>query len=297
MNISSENSALRGVLYALGAFLIWGLAPIYWKQISYISSIELLGHRILWGFLCLGLLLLIKRGRKLLDELKEIGDRYLLLSSLLIFSNWYLFVWSVNNDHILDASLGYYLTPLINILTGYFFFSERMGRLKLLAIALASLGVGLLFFSNSGSPVISLFLAGTFSLYGFLKKKSKLSAQSALLFEMFVWTIPVAIYFIFLGTKGQLVFLQVSPKVVLYIFMAGVVTVSPLWLFNNAVRHLDLGTVGFLQYIAPSLQLLVGVHIYNEAMTSERLITFLLIWIGIFIYTVDSYRKKRKNAY
>ncbi len=295
MNISSENSSFRGVLFSLGAFLIWGLAPIYWKQISYISSTELLGHRILWGFLCLGLLLLIKRGKSLLDELKLIGDRYLILSSFLIFSNWYLFVWAVNNNHILDASLGYYLTPLINIITGYIFFNERMGKLKILAIALAALGVGLLFFSNSGSPIISLFLAGTFSLYGYLKKKSKLSAQSALLFEMFVWTVPVFIYFMFLGLKGELSFFNVSPSVSFYIFFAGIITVAPLWLFNNAVRHLDLGTVGFLQYIAPSLQLIVGVLVYNESWSKERLLTFILIWFGILLYSVDSYRKKRVN--
>lgn len=296
MKKSTDSKQLVGILYGLGAFIIWGFAPVYWKQISHISSMELLGHRILWGCLCLGILLFVKRGKSLFSEIKKKGDKMLLVSSLLIFANWFLFVWAVNNNHIIDASLGYYLTPLINVLTGYFFFQETMRPIKVQAIILATLGVGLLFVLKSGSPWISLLLAGTFSFYGYLKKKSSLTAQSALLFEMLVWTVPVLFYFLYLFKFGNLEFTQVSPSEGLYIFLAGVVTVSPLWLFNNALKHLDLGTVGFLQYLAPSLQLIVGVFIYNEGFSNERLVSFSLIWVGVFLYTVDSLLKKRKNA-
>ncbi len=276
------------------AFVIWGLAPIYWKQISQISPLELLGHRILWGCLCLFSLMMLKEGKSVFVELKEKGSRVLFLSSALIFANWYLFVWAVNNDHILDASLGYYLTPLINVLSGYFLLKESMGPGKIIAVILAFVGVGFLFISNSGSPWISLLLSGTFSLYGFLKKKSNLSAESALLFEMLVWTLPVLCYFVYLGTNNQLAFLQLSPSTSFYVFCAGVVTITPLWLFNTAVKKLDLGTVGFLQFLAPSLQLVVGVFLFKESFEIERLISFGLIWIGIIVYSIESYSLRKK---
>lgn len=275
------------------AFVIWGLAPLYWKQISQISSLELLGHRILWGCLSLFTLMFIKEGKSIFFELKEKGSSMLFLSSALIFANWFLFVWAVNNDHIIDASLGYYLTPLINVLSGYFLLKESMGAGKIAAVILAFIGVGFLFISNSGNPWISLLLACTFSLYGFLKKKSDLSAESALLFEMLVWTLPVLGYFIYLAKNSQLVSLQLSTSSVFYVFCAGLVTITPLWLFNTAVKKLDLGTVGFLQFLAPSIQLAVGVFLFKESFEIERLISFGLIWVGILVYSIESYSLRK----
>ena len=278
------------------AFVIWGLAPLYWKQISQISPLELLGHRILWGCLCLFILMLIKEGKSVFTELVEKGTGILFLSSALIFANWFLFVWAVNNDHIIDASLGYYLTPLINVLSGYFLLKESMGPGKVIAVILAFIGVAFLFISNSGNPLISLMLSFTFSLFGFLKKKSNLSAESALLFEMLVWTLPVLGYFIYLAGQNQLVILTLNLGSIFYVFCAGFVTITPLWLFNTAVKSLDLGTVGFLQFLAPSLQLIVGVFLFKESFETERLISFGLIWIGIIIYSIESYSLRKKEV-
>lgn len=296
MNKTLEKNSFIGILCSLAAFVIWGFAPVYWKQISHVSSMELLGHRILWGCLCLLLLMFFKRGKKLFNEIIEKGDYMLFVSSLLIFANWFLFIWSVNNGHILDASLGYYLTPLLNVVTGYFFFGEKMRPVKIQALLLASIGVGLLFISNSGSPWISLLLTGTFSFYGYLKKKSSLSAQSALLFEMSIWVIPVLFYFLYLNNLGTLEVIQAGGRDLLFLFFAGAITIAPLWFYNTAIKHLDLGTVGFLQYLAPSLQLVVGILIYKEDFSNERFISFGLIWLGIFLFTIDGLFNKRKNA-
>lgn len=295
MNNSPEKRTYLGSVYALSAFFFWGFAPAYWKQISDVSAGELLGHRIVWGFLTLGLILTLKSGFKKIIEIIMKADRWLFLSSLLIFANWGIFVWAVNNNMIVDVSLGYYLNPLFNILAGFLIFKESMRPLKFLAIALAFGGVGILFVYNSGRPDISLILAATFCLYGVLKKKSPLTAEDALFYEFSFWLIPILFYFFYLGLNQEFIFIQKSPMMMGYLFLAGMVTIFPLWLFNNAIKNLELGTLGFLQYLTPSLHLLLGVLIYGEVFDRNRLFAFGFIWVGIFFYLIDGMKKKNGN--
>ena len=296
MNKTPVKNTALGLAFGLSAAFTRGFVPLYWKQVSHVSALELLGHRIVWGLLTLGIIIFIQKGWSQLKVIIQAGDRWLVLSSILVFANWGLFIWAVNKGMVVDASLGYYLAPLFNILTGYFFLGENMRPLKIQAIVLAAIGVLVLFFMNSGNPEISLVLAVTFSFYGYLKKKSALASESALFFEFSFWFFPVLIYFIYLASRREFIFVTESIGMQFVLFLAGAITILPLWLYNNALKHLDLGTVGFLHYITPSLQLVLGVLIYKESFDENRLLAFGLIWMGIIFYVLDSIKNRRADA-
>lgn len=296
MNKTLSQNTFLGISFALGAFSIWGLAPLFWKQISNFSGLELLGHRILWGCIWLTFLMFLQKGKYLFREIKEKWEKTLLLTSFLITINWFLFVWSVNSNHIVDASLAYYLSPIVNVLTGHLFFREKLGVWRGCALILAATGVGILFFFNSGKPWVSLLLTASFSIYAYFKKKSSLSAQSALLVEMAIWALPALVYFVYLSSQGRLQFVEVSFTEQAYISLAGVITVAPLWFYNTAIKHMELGAIGFFQYLAPTLQLLVGVLLFNEAFGVERIVSFSFIWAGIIAFSLDGILKNEKRT-
>lgn len=285
----NENNRI-GLFFALIAFFTWGLVPIFWKQLDHFHSFELLGHRTLWGFVFLSLYLLSKEE---LGELKKImRNPYLLkmmgLSTLFIFTNWLVFIWAINRGHILEVSLGYFTNPLFNVLLGTFFLKEKLRPLQWVAISLAGGGVLILALGNVGSPWIAIFLAGTFAIYGFVRKKVNMPSSIGLCFEMMLVSVPALFYFGWQSLQGELLFLQAPLNEKLLVIASGIITVAPLLAYGKAVVNLKYSTLGIMQYIAPTLQFLVGVFLYGEMFTPTHQLSFGLIWFALIAYSAES---------
>jgi len=280
----------KGVLYALGAFGIWGLSPIYFKAVAAVPATEVLAHRTVWAMLLLVAILHLRgRGRVLLAELRT-GERrgtYLATTALLA-SNWLLFIWAIQNDRVLDASLGYYINPLVSVLLGVAFLRERLSPWQTLAVALAACGVLNLVLGHGELPWVSLAIAGSFGLYGLLRKRAGLDAMLGLAVET-VLIAPIALAWLgALALQGAGSFGRGGIGVDALLAFSGVITAVPLVCFLEGVRRLRLATVGLMQYTAPTLMLLLGVFAFGEPFGTARAITFALVWAALAIYSADS---------
>ena len=292
-----NKDSLKGIIYALAAFSFWGLIPIFWKQIVGVDAFELLGHRMIWGGLMLGLILALSSGKKSLTiGWKKNNRKVLIASGLCIGFNWIIFIWAVQNKHIVEVSLGYFINPLVNVLFGVVFLKEKLRHLQWGAVGIAIIGISFLVYQGAGSPWISISLAGTFALYGLLRKFVKLSSSEGLFFEMSLVTLLYIPYLVFLYRQEQLVFLQLDGLTQLLVFLTGAVTIFPLFCFGNAVKGLRLSTLGIIQYLVPSLHLIIGVVLYKEVFTSSHVITFACIWTALLIYSVEGFYNMRKKA-
>lgn len=284
-----------GGIFAASAYTLWGIAPLYFKQIDYIPAPEILVHRIVWAFLLLLLVIvLLKQGR---DTLALVAKPklllWLLLSSLLLGGNWWLFIWAVNNAHMLDASLGYYINPLLNVLLGMLFLGERLRRLQWLAVVLAAGGVLWQVVSFGAVPWIALVLASSFAVYGLLRKKLAVDAIKGLFFESLL-LLPVALWYWWtLADSPAANFADNSLGLNVYLMAAGLVTTVPLLCFIAGARRLQLSTMGFFQYIGPTLMFVFGVWLYNEPFAVERIFTFGLIWLALCCYSIDAWFASR----
>ena len=287
----------RGALMAGGAYVIWGLLPIYWKALATVSPGEILVHRILWSVVvCLALLALRRNWRWLRDGLRHpAAFRVSLVTALLLAVNWLVYIWAANSGHLVEASLGYFITPLINVLLGTVILHERLRSGQLAAILVATLGVIYLIVNAGGLLWISFTLALTFGIYGLLRKTSKLGSLEGLSIEMMILTLPAAAFLLFLAGQGQSAFATQSLSVTLLLALTGVVTAGPLLLFAAGARLVPLTTLGVLQYLAPTLQFLIGVLIYGEAFSHTRLIGFGIIWIALAIYTAEGFAMRRRQ--
>ncbi len=290
---SEEDAARRetriGVVYALAAYLSWGLVPIYFKSVSEAPALEVLAHRVLWATPML-YAILAWRGR--LGVWKEtVRDRRtlatLLITTVIIATNWLIFIWAVANDRLLEASLGYFINPLFSVVLGVVFLREKLRRLQWISVSLAALGVALLAVGHGQFPWVSLALAGSFGMYGLLRKTVRAEGMVGLSVETLVLWPAATIYIVCVSVNGSAVFGSGS-KITLLLMAAGVVTALPLIWFTNAARRLRLATVGFLQYLAPTGQFLLAVVAYNEPFTRAHAVTFGLIWTALFIYSVES---------
>lgn len=293
MSLSREQK-LGGIL-AASAYTLWGVAPLYFKQIDFIPATEILLHRIVWSFVLLfALILVLKQGAKVIAvarQPKTIG--WLLLCAVLLGGNWGLFIWAVNNSHMLDASLGYYINPLLNVLLGMLFLSERLRKLQWAAVALAFTGVLIQLVTFGSLPWIALTLAGSFAIYGLMRKKLAVDAISGLFFESLL-LLPVALWFWFFHADSSAAnLLNNSWQLNFYLIAAGLVTTVPLLCFIGGARRLQLSTMGFFQYIGPSCMFVFGVWLYHEPFASERLLTFGLIWLALLFYTADAWQHNR----
>lgn len=296
MSLSREQKL--GGIFAASAYSLWGLAPLYFKQIDFIPATEILIHRVVWSFLLLMLVLLaLKQGNKVLAVLRQpatIG--WLLLSALLLGGNWGLFIWAVNSNHMLDASLGYYINPLLNVLLGMLFLGERLRKLQWAAVALATCGVLLQVLTFGSVPWIALTLAGSFAIYGLMRKKLAVDAISGLFIESLL-LMPLALWYWANYADSSAVNLLVNSwQLNSYLVAAGLVTTVPLLCFIAGARRLQLSTMGFFQYIGPSFMFVFGVWLYHEPFAAERLLTFGLIWLALLLYTADAWRQSRKMA-
>ncbi|ARS52892.1 EamA family transporter RarD [Kushneria konosiri] len=288
-----------GLLAALGCFSMWGVLPLYFHLIGpNVSPWEILTHRMVWAALLLTLFVLISRRHE--RVMAVLRQRTLLLalmaSALLISINWGMFIWAVSSHHVLQASLGYYINPLLNVLLGLVFFRERLRPLQVAAILLASAGVLIMVVGFGRVPWVSLILAGSFGCYGAIRKRIGVDSITGLYVETML-LLPFALLWLgVLYAQQQAVFLQGSLFTDALLIGCGLVTVLPLVLFTMGARRLRLGTLGLIQYLTPTLHLLTGVFLFNEPFHQANLITFGCIWAGLALYTVDTLRAQRKTA-
>ena len=295
--MSMENEQRKGGIFACLAFFMWGLAPIYFKQIQHVSAFEILTHRVVWSVV---FLVLVVSVLKYWDKVKRIVVQpkimfMLLITSSILGFNWGLFIWAVNNNHMLDASLGYYINPLLNVLLGMLFLGERLRKLQGFAVFLAFAGVVLQLVSFGSFPVVAFSLATSFAIYGLLRKKLPVEALPGILLEALI-LLPVAlIYWLVMAPTPTSDLVVNDWHTNALLISAGIITTLPLLCFTGAAKRLQYTTLGFFQYIGPSLMFMLAVVFYNEVFDAERVITFACIWSALAIFTWDSYHQSRKR--
>lgn len=287
----------RGYLLGISAYLIWGLFPLYFKAIGHIPAAEIVVQRIVWSALFGAALLLVWRHPGWSSELRQNPRRLavLTLSGALIATNWLVYVWSVNNGRMLEASLGYYINPLVNVLLGLLLLGERLRRLQWIAVALAALGVAQQVWQLGSLPWVSLVLAFSFGFYGLIRKQTQVQALPGLVVETWL-LLPLALIWLLLSP--QAVSLQSgvwSSTTALWLIAAGPITLLPLLCFNAAARHLPYTTLGFLQYVAPTLVLLQAILLFGEHFGSSQLWSFICIWAGLAVYSLDIWFHMRRK--
>ncbi|MBI9044638.1 MAG: EamA family transporter RarD [Anaerolineaceae bacterium] len=286
----------KGVWFGVGAYILWGVLPVYWKWVKMIDSKEVLSHRIVWSFVLLVLFMMITKQWKTFREKALTGPmirRYILTASLLVI-NWLTYIWAVGAGYIVETSLGYFINPLFSVVLGVVFLREKLRPLQWVAIAIAAGGVLYLTISYGALPWIALTLAFTFGLYGLIKKVSPLSSAHGLGLETGVLLLPMIAYLVFLEFDSGGSMFRVNWTMDLLLVGTGLVTVTPLLLFSSSVQRIPLSLVGILQFIAPSLQLLLAVFVYHEPFTQVQLIGFSMIWIALTLYWGEGFLVKRK---
>jgi len=288
----------RGLLLGLAAYGIWGLFPLYFKAIQQVPALEIIVHRALWSALFGALLLQFWKHPGWWRELRDNPKRFAVLaaSGALIASNWLVYVWAVNNGRMLEASLGYYINPLVNVLLGMLLLGERLRRLQWLAVGLAALGVAQQLWQVGSLPWVSLALAFTFGFYGLIRKLAPVAALPGLVVETWL-LLPAALLFLALSpnaASSQASFWSTSEA--LWLAAAGPITLVPLICFNAAARHLPYITLGFLQYLAPTLVLLQAILLFGEHFDPSKLLAFVCIWAGLLIYSLDAWFHLRRRA-
>jgi chloramphenicol-sensitive protein RarD len=285
----------KGILYGIAAYGLWGILPIYWKALKSARPEEILCHRTIWSlFFLLGLLVYRKRVRSLLGKLTLRIGLIFALTGAILFLNWYLFIWAVNSGHILDSSLGYFINPLVSVLLGIGFLRERPSRWQWVAIGLVGVAIVILTLGYGVFPWIAIVLAVTFGVYGYLRKIAVLGSLEGLSLEVLILFVPALLFLLYLERHGQAAFGHSSGLVTSLLVMAGVVTPLPLLLFAMAARRITLMQLGFLQYISPTCQLILGVALYGEKLPHFRALGFALVWASIGIYTIDVLLARRR---
>jgi len=289
------NQQLYGVLFGLAAFTAWGLLPAYWKQMQDVSAFEILCHRIIWSCIFLTVIIsLQKRWREVGSIVKTPAKlKGLILSGFLIGFNWFIYIWAVNSDRVLETSLGYYINPMICVLIGYLLLGEVFSRLQYIAVLFALAGVIYSIIAYGALPMFALTLAITFAFYGYSRKKIEAAPLPGLLIETMVFFVPALAYIMFRLFSVDSYFIK-DLELTLWLMGAGVATSLPLLWFAAAAKRLNLSTIGILQYLDPSIIFMLGVFVYKEAFTRHDLITFGCIWIGVFLYTWESMIKNRR---
>jgi len=290
------NQTRKGIFFALAAYFILGIAPAYFKLIQQVPADEILTHRVIWSFFFMLALITLGRNWPQVRATCSNRKRLLLLAvtAVLIGGNWLLFIWAVNNHHMLEASLGYFINPLVNVLLGMLFLGERFRRMQWLAVVLAFAGVLIQLWQFGSLPIIGLGLAFSFAFYGLLRKKIAIDAQTGMLIET-LWLLPVAAAYLFLFADSPTSHLSANPwSLNLLLVAAGVVTTIPLLFFTAAATRLRLSTLGFFQYLGPTLMFLLAVTFYGETIGQDKLVTFGFIWAALLLFILDALYTPRK---
>lgn len=288
IGVASESR--KGVLFALAAYGIWGVAPIYFVWVSFAQPLEVLAHRVIWGIPLLGVLLLLSGQWRDIAGLTRKAIGYLLVSSAFLSINWLTFIYAIQTERIAEASLGYFINPLVNIVLGWLFLREQLRPIQWLAVSLAAAGVLLELVAQASLPWLGLILALTFGLYGLLRKQVNVPAVVGLSIETSVLAPLAAAFLLWLSSTAD-------PRTlgeVLSLGLGGLITVVPLVCFAAAAIRLPLTTLGFIQYLAPSCALMLALFVYGETVSSERWLTFALIWAALLVFSFEGLHRFRR---
>ena len=292
----------KGTIAAASAYVLWGLLPLFWHALYTVPALEILAHRMVWSLLVVLALLAVRRDWRWLGEVWH--DRRVVVtfgaSALLLTLNWWVYIWAVNAGHVIETSLGYFINPLVNVLLGVLVLHEHLRGTQRIAITLALAGVLYLTISYGQVPWIALSLASTFGLYGLIRKQAPLGSLEGLTLETLLLFLPALAYLLVLEAQGRGAFGHQGVLTTLLLASAGIATATPLLLFAAGARQITLVSLGLLQYLAPTLQLLLGVLVFHEPLSGTRLAGFSLIWLALAIYTADGVlggeRRTRLNA-
>lgn len=293
----------KGILYAFAAYGIWGVFPLYWKLLVHVDSLEVLVSRVIWSFVFTIIFLLIIKQRKLLiEDLKSLWSNKklfvsLLAASFVISCNWFLYIYAVNNNHVVDASLGYYINPLITVVFGMLFFKEKLSKLQIAAVLVALIGVVSLSIGYGEIPWLALLIALSFAIYSALKKQITLNATRGLAIET-LFMMPIGIvYYIYIMSTNKMAFMHVNLTTDLLLILGGIVTAVPLVFFAKGAKLLPQYVIGFIQYMTPTIVLLLGIVLYNEPFSKTDFISFSFIWAAIVIFTFSTILESRKRMH
>ena len=289
---------MSGVWYGVAAYSLWGLLTLYWRLFPHVPAIQVLAHRIVWSFVVLAVIVAAswRQRRAVLHSITPGVIVLYAVAAVLIGANWFLYVFSVNNGFIVESSLGYFMTPLVNVLMGVAVFRERLRAMQWLAVAFAFCGVLWLTLAYGTLPWIGLALAASFGSYGLVKKKATLPSLEGLTVETAVLVLPAILYLAVLNRHGDGAFLHSGTVTDALLAAGGIVTIVPLLLFATAVRRVPLSVIGILQYIAPTIQFLLGVYAFHEPFTRTQLVGFGLVWLGLVVFTLDNVRPRSSSS-
>ncbi|MGE7090377.1 EamA family transporter RarD [Lysinibacillus sp. NPDC048646] len=290
----------KGILAAFFAYVIWGAFPLYWKMLEHVPSMEILLGRVIWSFVFTVIaVLLIGMRKELLADLKYLWTHQKLFwllagASFVISMNWYLYIWAVTHEHLVETSLGYYINPLLSVIFGVVFFKERLSRAQWVATGIAFIAVIILTINYGSVPWVALLIALTFAVYGVLKKKITIDATRGLAIET-LFILPFALgYYIYLFTTSQASFLHVNVQTDILMIVSGIVTAVPLILFAKGAQNIPLYLLGFIQYVAPTIVLILGVVLYKEPFSQVELTAFSIIWMALLLFSGSKIIEIRK---
>lgn len=297
MEGSKISEKTLGFVYGLLAFIIWGFLPLYWKMLSQVPASETLAHRVLWSFVFVAAIIVILRRAGSLTQYLSDKKKLMLIAacSLLISINWFLYIWAVNNNHVIEASMGYYMLPLISVFLGVVFLKEKITTWQCLAIVMAVIGVLIVTIEYGRVPWVALALAVTFGLYGLVKKLLKVEPLSGLTLETAIIAPFAAGYIIFKQLQGVGAFGADYLTITILLIGAGIVTAIPLLWFAESAKRIELSTIGFMEYVAPTISLLLGIFVFREDFTGTHLTSFIFIWIAIAIYSISKYSAMKET--
>jgi chloramphenicol-sensitive protein RarD len=287
----------RGVVYAISAYLFWGIFPIYWKLINHVPAIEIIGHRIAWSFIFVILIIYFSGKwsffKTSIQNRKNLSPY--LISAILLCVNWFTYVWAVNSGYIIETSLGYFINPLVSVLLGVIFLKEKLRPLQWFSVFLAGLGICYLTWRYGSLPWIGLTLAFSFAIYSLIKKKAALNSIQGFAVETGIMVLPATVYLSVVEISGQGALGNQAFWVICLLIFAGVASGLPLLLFGAAARRINLSTLGFLQYIAPPLQFLIGVLVYKESFSQESFVGFGMIWLALLLFSIEAVVSQRSR--
>lgn len=296
----------KGVWAALLAYTIWGAFPLYWKMLEHVTSMEILLGRVIWSFVFTVLtVLVIGKRKELVADLKYLWTHQKIFwqlagASFVISMNWYLYIWAVTHEHLIETSLGYYINPLLSVLFGVIFFQEKLSRAQWVATGIALIAVLILTINYGSVPWVALLIALSFAIYGVLKKKITFEATRGLALET-LFILPFALgYYVYLFTTEQASFLHIDLKTDVLMIVSGIVTAVPLILFAKGAQNIPLYLLGFIQYVSPTILLILGVVLYKEPFSDVELMAFSIIWVALLLFSgskiLETRRAHHKSA-
>jgi chloramphenicol-sensitive protein RarD len=298
LNPTDQRSGYNsGLIAGIGAYVMWGLVPLYWPLLKPASAMEILSHRVVWSLVFLLIIVYLK---KLFGDVKEalLNKRKMILlffASIFITINWGVFIWAVNNGHVIETSLGYFINPLVSVALGVIVLKEKLRALQKIAVSLTFVAVTFLTLTLGHPPYIALSLAFSFGFYGLVKKMANVKAIPSLTLESLMITPFFAIFLYYLSSQNELSFVKLGPIHSLWLVTAGIVSVIPLMLFSTAVLRIPLVVLGLMQALGPIIQFLIGYFVFHELMSVSRWIGFLIVWLAVSVFSYEAVRTYRSN--